>query len=319
MIEIVFSDSACGSLKAAQHFGEGEYSGSAFAVLASDGSQPTMEEFRQAQQEFQASERAAWENAVPMGGHIADIYGFSFYLSIGDISEHQLLQKRHEVLRRLFSIFPSDMNGTESAANVLIQQVHNTLQEVLSRSVGGESIRIWYSSQPDEACGLCWFLAQLENLKQPHGKVFLIKLPEIEQKQQEIVQHVSWGEIAPEEWIHYVPLQQQASPVFCQACAEKWHCLQQENTPLRAVLNGQLVSMPETLYDSVILREITAQGEIFHEAAVIGTILGRYQLGISDAWIAMRIQQMISDGILEPVSQPKKDDPLYHRKLRKIK
>ncbi|MCD8355505.1 MAG: DUF1835 domain-containing protein [Clostridia bacterium] len=317
MIEIVFSDSACGSLKFAQHIGEGCYSTGCVSYISLDGSKPTEEEMHRVQAEFEASQRAAWENAVPMGGNTADIYGFSLYLSIGDISEDQMLYKRHEVLDKLFSIFPDEIDATESVADTLIQQAQNTLPEILSRSAAGEPIRIWYSSQPDEACGLCWFMAQLEAMKQPYGDVFLIKLPETEPKAQAIIRHTSWGEIPPEEWIQYLPLQQTASPVFCAACAQKWHTLQKENAPLRAVLNGQLVSMPDTLYDSFIQREIAAQSEIFHEAVVIGNILGGYQLGISDTWIAMRIERMISDGILEPVSQPGEGNPLYHRRLRK--
>ena len=319
MIEIVFNDSACGSLKTAQHFGEGSYSGGCTAFfLSSDDGQPTEEELRQAQEEFEARERASWEKATPMGGNPADVYGFALYLSIGDISEEKPAEKRQNVLHDLFDIFP-DTDDTEPVDLSLMQQAKNSLQEVLSHSAAGEPIRTWYSNQPDEACGLCWFMAQLEALEQPYGDVFLVKLPETRQTEQGILRYTGCGELAPEEWMQYVPLQQQASPVFCQACAQKWHTLQRENAPLRAVLNGQLVSVPETIYDSFIRQVIAEQEDIFHEAMVIGTILGRYQLGIGDAWIASRIEQMISDGLLEPVSQPAKDSPVYHRLLRKIK
>jgi len=33
MLEVVFSDSACGSLKAAQHFGEGKYNGGCIGII----------------------------------------------------------------------------------------------------------------------------------------------------------------------------------------------------------------------------------------------------------------------------------------------
>lgn len=52
--------------------------------------------------------------------------------------------------------------------------------------------------------------------------------------------------------------------------AYSWQTLQRENAPLRAVLNGQLVSVPETLYDDFILREIAAEQDEFREANVIG-------------------------------------------------
>ena len=34
-------------------------------------------------------------------------------------------------------------------------------------------------------------------------------------------------------------------------------------------------------------------------AIVIGNVLGKYQLGISDVWISNRIDKMLEDGVLE--------------------
>lgn len=46
----------------------------------------------------------------------------------------------------------------------------------------------------------------------------------------------------------------------------------------------------ETLYD-YILREIEAAAEEFHEAMIIGRVLGRYQPGIADTLVAFRIEK----------------------------
>lgn len=69
MIEIVFSHSACGSLKVAQHYGKGEYKGGCSAAFIShaDGRKPTKKEIKAAQREATETERLAWENATPMG------------------------------------------------------------------------------------------------------------------------------------------------------------------------------------------------------------------------------------------------------------
>ncbi|MEG2013991.1 MAG: DUF3658 domain-containing protein, partial [Anaerovoracaceae bacterium] len=101
------------------------------------------------------------------------------------------------------------------------------------------------------------------------------------------------------------------------SCAVKWAALQAENAPLRAVLNGKLVSVSENMYDSFILREIEVEDDEFQEANLIGRVLGKYQLGIGDAWIAGRIEKMIGDGNLAVVSASAKDSPSYHRKLKK--
>lgn len=101
------------------------------------------------------------------------------------------------------------------------------------------------------------------------------------------------------------------------ALAAQWHWMQKENAPLRAVLNGRLLSADESLYDPYILREIAAQGEEFQQAAVVGRVLGRYQLGIADACVALRMEEFIQNGLLEPVTSAAPGNPVYHRVLRR--
>ena len=64
MIEIVFGESACGSLKIAQTYGKGKYRGSAVSVFMrhEDGSVPSSDEMKEAQIQAQEQEHIAWEN-----------------------------------------------------------------------------------------------------------------------------------------------------------------------------------------------------------------------------------------------------------------
>lgn len=52
-------------------------------------------------------------------------------------------------------------------------------------------------------------------------------------------------------------------------------------------------------------------------AIVIGNVLGKYQLGISDVWISSRIDKMIENGILDIIKDAQKGDGNYRRILRK--
>lgn len=317
MIEIVFSDSACGSLKMAMHYGEGKYQGGSIGVIVShaDGSKPTKEEVEAARREAEEKARLAWESATPLGGNPADIYGFNLALSIGDISEKQPGIKRKQTLEHLYSVYLSD-EGCQAAQEIL-KRVNKDLKTVQERAATGESFRIWYSNQPDEMCGFYWFLEQLNQWK-VGGQVSIVKLPEWEAEENgNIVQKSGWGEVAPEEWHRYLAFQRPVLPVYRQICASHWQELQRENAPLRAILNGQLVSTSEKLYDDFILREIAAEGEEFQEAMIVGRVLGKYQLGIGDSWIAFRIEEMIYAGKLEAVSAVAEDMPIYHRLLKK--
>jgi hypothetical protein len=148
-------------LKFAQHYGEGKYQSGAIGVLISheDGSKPTKEEIKAAKKKILEKDRLEWESAVPMGGNSADIYGLNLTLSVGDISENQPGIKRRKVLEQLFSNYPND-EGPQAAKEIL-KEAKKDLKTVRERAAAGESLRIWYSNQPDEMCGLYWFMAQL--------------------------------------------------------------------------------------------------------------------------------------------------------------
>lgn len=318
MIDIVFSDSACGSLKMAQHYGKGKYQEGCVGIIIShaDGSKPTKEEVETARREAEEKARLAWESATPMGGKTSDIYGFNLMLSVGDISENQPGIKRKQTLEHLYSVYPND-EGCQ-AADEIVKRANEALKTICERAAAGEAIRIWYSNQPDEMCGLYWFMGQFNQWNVHDGQVSIVKLPEWETDEKgNIVRKKSWSEVAPKEWQRYISLQKTVLPIFIQSCASRWQELQAESAPLRAVLNGQLVSISEKLYDDFILHEIAAEGEEFHEAMIIGRVLGKYQIGIGDSWVALRIEEMIHAGKFEAVNACEKDMPIYHRVLKK--
>lgn len=318
MIEIVFGDSACGSLRAAQHCGEGSYPGGCVNIFVScsDGSKPTEEELEAARREAEEKDRRAWERAVPLDGNPADVYGFELALDVGDISEGEPGEKRVQTLEHLFNVYPKDVR--EQLAQSLCEKGNQNLHVVRERAKAGEALRIWYSHQPNELCGLYWLMDQLTRWEIPGHQAFMVKFPDWETDETgEMVQEGGWGGTAPEGWHRYLALETPVPPAFRESCAREWRTLRGENAPLRAMLNGRLVSMPETLYDDFILREIAAEGDVFQEARVIGKVLGKYRLGIGDAWVALRIEEMLRAGTLAAVSVPGEGMPQYHRMLRK--
>lgn len=82
-----------------------------------------------------------------------------------------------------------------------------------------------------------------------------------------LVQEI-FRKLSPEEWSRYIPLQKAADA-----------------------------------YDGFLVRELAKEEDIFHEARLIGKILGRYCLGVSDAWYALRIEELIKQGVLVVVER----------------
>jgi len=178
VIEIVFSDSAGGSLKIAQHYGDGEYCGGTVGVIIShsDGSEPTKADIEKVQRKLEERERLAWKKAVPLGGDSADVFSFNLAWSVGNIADSFVGIERLAVLERLFSIYPEDVG--KPAAEQLYQSAIKNLDTIRNRAENGETLRIWYSNQPDEICGLYWLMNLLKSWGLFSVKVVLVKLPE---------------------------------------------------------------------------------------------------------------------------------------------
>ena len=196
MVEAVFSESACGSLKYAQFFGRGEYGGGLLGIILepSDGA-PSEEEIAQAKRRAEEEHRRKWERARPMGGRAQDVYGFSLGLSLGDISENIPGPIRRQVLCAYCGFSPS-VPGIGEQLDRWIDGGAETLRAVLERSAAGEPVRLWYSDQPDELGGFYWLLARLDGLEQC-GAVSAVKLPRWDQRDNSVVTYTAWGDVPP--------------------------------------------------------------------------------------------------------------------------
>ena len=321
MLEVVFNESAAGSLKCGIGTGIDLGGVTAIAILHEDGHPATEEELEAARKkqlaELEARGRQNRAEAIPLDGSPADILIFSAAFSVGELADDCpdcLGEKRLAALHLLTDCYPAD---AVDAASEMLAHARKNCETLLRRVRQGESIRVWCSSSPDEQCGLRWLAAQLVSAKLTPA-VTLVTLPAFEERRDGVVvSRTSFGEIAPEEWGR---LAQNGVPLpknYLLGLASRWAQLQAENAPLRAFVNGQLVSVPEDFYDSFLLRELDALPDEFREAKLIGLTMGRYQLGVSDGWYAHRIGQFIQNGLFFPLTESDADSPSYHRILRK--
>lgn len=317
MLEVVFNESAAGSLKCG--IGSAFNLGGAIGVVITheDGHPATDEEIETAKREFEEERRRRIESSVPLEGSPADVLALSAAFSVGELCDDHpdcLGEKRLEALRLLTGCYPAD--DTDVAAEFL-DCTRKNLKTFLNRVRQGKSVRVWCGNSPDEQCGLYWLAAQLSAAKLTPD-ITLVSLPPFEERRNGVVvSRSSFGEVSPEEWGRLAQNGIRLPKNYISGLASRWAQLQEENAPLRSFVNGQLVSVPEDFYDSFLCRELDAQPEEFFEAKLIGITMGKCQLGVSDGWYAHRIEQFIRDGLLVPTSAPDADSPGYHRNLRK--
>ncbi|MBE6887682.1 MAG: DUF1835 domain-containing protein [Ruminococcaceae bacterium] len=314
MIEIIFSESGAGALKSAQHAdGKGAVIG--VIITHKDGSNPSSEEIEAAQKQTEENYCKEWEKAVAIGGSPDDVFCFDLAWDMGDISETGVGDKRLDVLNALYSIYDDD---TQKGAKMQFDKAKEDLSQVMKRAQNGEDIRVWYSDNPSERCGMLWFMAELRKIKDYSGRVYTIKLPKYMYDEQEntITEYFGWGEMEPAKWHRCLEYTQDKTKE-CWGYAQQWWNLVRENSTLRAVVNGRVRSVSEDIYDRYIWEEIDLVEDEFIQAAVIGSVLGKHQLGIGDAFVALRMEKFIESDILQVVPKTSRGPAMYHRKLRK--
>lgn len=103
MLEVVFSDSAAGTMAVA--IGHKGFLGGATSVIISDGT-VSKEEIEKFQHQAEERERSGWENAIPLEGNRKDIVNLPLALSVGNISEAGICLERESALSLLLSILP---------------------------------------------------------------------------------------------------------------------------------------------------------------------------------------------------------------------
>lgn len=325
MLEVVFSSNAAGCLHMAMTQGRDRIGGAVSACLLG-GKPDDMQCDAAAQcrvmQDAEAIAAACWKHAVPVSGTREDLFCFPLGLSMGSIVGDGLDDTRAAVLQQLHAISGKQPTRACQQIEQQLRTARSALERLRHRVAHGEPIRIWSSQQPDEACGLYWLVHTLLPLLRAQATtVIQAALPDFYERSDGTVIHFSgWGDVEPPLWgmlaarsAHILPDHQLLD------MANTWTSLQAENAPLRAMLNGQLTGMPETLYDSFLERTLAAEPEEFLEAHWIGCTLGQFQLGIGDVWLALRIERWIAEGRLTPRSQADEEQPVYRRYLRKMK
>ena len=132
MLEVVFSDSAAGTMAVA--IGHKGFLGGATSVIISDGT-VSKEEIEKFQHQAEERERSGWENAIPLEGNRKDIVNLPLALSVGNISEAGICLERESALSLLLSILP-DM------ASEIVTELLNTSRKnyatLLEKAQNGE-------------------------------------------------------------------------------------------------------------------------------------------------------------------------------------
>lgn len=300
MLQVVFSDSECGALKQATRCRPSSWDDGPVGFIFEQ--EPSQEEKDQAIAQLKAQWEKENRRARPVGGNPGDVLCPCVGLDVGPLVGPDVEKIRFNLLTaRLGGDFPlSDCEPNDhTQRDMLWENCRRDRERLLEGGKHGEAVRIWYSNAPYSLCGFYDVLWQLQDYDCP---VTAVEMPKWMPREDDTAQScLGWGELPPGDWAAYLPLEREIPKNVRRAIAIEWSQLREENAPLRAVVNGRLRSVEEAFYDPFIRAHIP--DGTFRVSRLIGDVIGRCQLGISDWWIAKRIQAMESRGELITVTE----------------
>ncbi|MBG0765174.1 MAG: DUF1835 domain-containing protein [Tissierellales bacterium] len=293
MLEVVFSDSEKGSMKAAKNY---DMKNMLSGTVGYIGKKPKKAEL---QKLFEGK---------AIGGSSSEVVNIGFNLDIGDISGEIDGKERKDVFRKLWGIYSFDDSKTED----FFERQRQDLIKLKNAASNGKTIRIWKSNAPYSTCGfyyVCYILKDID------CDIRVVELPEYKIiSEKETVYYSSWGEVSAGKFYEFLPLERKLSLLDKKVISDLWRTLIQENSPLRTNLNGRLISVPENFYDSIITNNIPESEFIM--ARFIGKLIGDHRIGVGDSWYALRIEKMIKDKLIILVEDKDKSHP-YAKVLRR--
>ena len=140
-------------------------------------------------------------------------------------------------------------NEINKAGEIYIRELFR-LKQFLNQ---GETVRIWYSDAPYSRCGfyhLCQILEKYEN------EIRVVKIPEYVVREKDITVYKNWNEVAAEEFAGFLSFEKSLSKEEVRMYSSLWNDLVEDNSPLRAVVNGKVLGVPEDFYDFQIWKRL---------------------------------------------------------------
>ncbi|MBQ6899847.1 MAG: DUF1835 domain-containing protein [Firmicutes bacterium] len=296
MIEITFNTNARGTIIAAQKFGRGSWlfkGKPSMMFYGTSGGQPDEAQQEEYLSELEAQKRAEWEAAEPIDGDAEDVFGFHLMLSMGHIAGDVTGPERQDEVHQMLGFYDADGRLTEYN----FMDAALSLHQVSHRIGWGEEVRIWYSDNADDYCGLLWFTDQLCEMGLPIDNIYLVKMPEWAGRfDGKTIFSLGTMEADEKAFQQAAKLQQKTSPEQIRLLAQKWQSMKEENTIHRQVVCGQPISVPDDFYDGLIWQVINSfEGEFSNDDILVALI--KYGLRM-DCWLQHRVDVFAAEGKL---------------------
>ena len=223
-------------------------------------------------------------------------------LSMGPIGGGWYGPERKAFLREVYAGFDRWDDPAEPDAQLEKDwERYTAAAEALRQLPAREKVRLWVDRTPAAVCGA---YAAAGLLYERRVSISLMRLRPYRFRPADgsAVTLKGWGEADPEQLADWA--EERVLPVqMARYAGRHWERLRQENSPLRALVAGRLLSVPADFYDGLLLAEARRRCPCPLGHLVVG-MLGRQQLPLSDWLIARRTLALEERGVLQLERDP---------------
>lgn len=175
-----------------------------------------------------------------------------------------------------------------------LRENYDKFHDGISKIDDNDILYLWYASS-QEFCGM---LYTVELLKDRNLNIYLINAADAVVKHKDRV-YLSRevGGIVPECIKKYVSLKQKLDLNKYRELLDAWEVLKKDNALLRILKNEKIISVDEDYYDINILKYTSK--ELRKSARVVGSVIGKSKLAISDDYIFWRVKELVKCGQID--------------------
>ena len=181
----------------------------------------------------------------------------------------------------------------ESEQQAAIDQIEAIKRLILD----GESLRIWFEYTPDSLCAFKFLISELTDLQ---GEISYINLSELNTP---IRKHDTRFTFEPSDLYEYLKTEHPLTPDEVDLISCEWKEICAQPYLVRAVINGQIVGVPEAFFDTLIESYIPVGFE-FKPSRVEGECIVRTNAHFDSSFIEWRLCHILKGKSYEIVSGP---------------
>ncbi len=232
-------------------------------------------------------------------------------LEIGHISSNEFECARKKILDKFYFNW---LSKKEIDAEYIKEM--DRVNEIVELAKNGNHLRFWVANATYNLCGLYYIL---NKIKEYNCQITLVNLKSniIDAESGKKIHYRSWGMVEPCNLLASIKSIKTLSKKEVEHLANEWVRLENKNADLRVVEKNKVVSVNSNYFDDLIFKYVPSGN--FKEIVLIGKVLGNCNQYVNINQIAMRIDELIADGVFEIVAKAPNKEPEYNKVIRKVK